>query len=426
MAVSNMNGTRVASQLDTSRSFLGIPLPWAITIMATVLMWVFTTNLYSFGVFFKPMAADMGWSRAVLSGAFSLRMIITAIVTVPMAMLCDRYGPRRVVVPSLIVLGSAVALMGMVNSIWQLYAVQGALIGIAMPGPYVILLTTVGKWHNKRSGLAMGITSGGAALGSIIFPLLSSYLVEAVGWRSGLIALGAIAVAVGLFPAAFLRSPAIGYEGAGGVRADNASGGALDMWRDLPRYMRQPLFLSISIMFFLFGITYNLFIAHFVNYATDVRVTSVVAAAMVSAMGLSSLAGRLASGLLSDNFGVRSSLVLCFGMVAVGIVLLLWNASVGMMWVGAALFGLGQGGELPLVPAVLRERYGKDRLTTMTGVVQTFVMAGGGLGPYFGGAMFDWTGTYSWALAVVSGMAAASLLLAWRLGPAVAPVPKRG
>lgn len=413
-----MNETQSMPQTGARRTILGIPLPWAITILGAVSLCALTSNLFSFGVFFKPIAADLGWSRSAISGALSFRMIVTALLMIPFTVLSDRYGPRLVVVPSVLVLGAAVALTGTVNSLWQLYVVQGVLIGLATGVPNVIVLTTVAKWHTRRSGLALGITSAGGGLGSIVFPLLSNRLIEIVGWRSGLFVLGAVIAIVGVSSSLLLRNPVSWLESGAERKTAGTKGTAFDVWKELPRYTRQPVFLSLAVMFLLFATTFGMLNNHFVNYATDVGVTAAVAAVMVSAMGLASLTGRLSSGLLSDRFGVRNSLVACFAVVVVGIALLTWNASIGIMWVAVAFLGLGQGGELPLVPAIVGERYGKERLTTVTGMVQTFVMVGSALGPYVGGAIFDWTGSYFWALLLLAGMAFTSLILAWRLGSA--------
>ncbi len=393
-------------------------MPWAMTIMAALSMIAFAAIFYSFGVFFKPMANEFDFSRSAVSITVLIRAMTSAVLVLPAGALTDKYGPRWIVVPALLLYGTSFVLTGRIDSLWQLYLVQGLLMGIATAGPWMATITTVGKWHTKKAGLAMGITAVGAALGSVIFPSLSSLLIEAMGWRDAWAVLGIIVVSLGVPTALFLRNP-------GGRRKEpevrSAQGGRTDLlsaWRLFLSYIRQPIFQSITIMFLLFYFSAALIQSHFVNYATDMRIAAVVAAAMASVMGLSSLAGRLTMGALSDIFGVRSSLAICFAVTIMGLALMAWGASMAMIWVAVALYGLGQGGEIPLVPAVVAEHYGKERLSTISGMVAVFTMASTAFGAYSGGAIFDWTGGYFWAFVIMIAMVATSLVMALRLGTA--------
>ncbi len=126
----------------------------------------------------------------------------------------------------------------------------------------------------------------------------------------------------------------------------------------------------------------------------------------------------LSWGGLSDRIGMRNSLVIVFVLTVIGLALLAWGGSTAVMWVAVAVFGLGMGGEMPLVPALVGERYGKERLSTMTGAIFVFALVGTAGGPYFGGAIFDWAGSYFWALAGSAAMVTGSLSITLRLGPA--------
>ncbi len=80
--------------------------------MGAVLLLVTFINIYTYGVFFKPIADQFGWSRGDISGAFSGRMIVGALFVAVAGSWSDRFGPRRVVLPSLVILGVGILLMG--------------------------------------------------------------------------------------------------------------------------------------------------------------------------------------------------------------------------------------------------------------------------------------------------------------------------
>ena len=83
---------------------LGLPFPWAITIMAAICMIAFSAVFYSFGVFFKPMANEFGWSRSAVSITLLIRALTATAFVVPAGVLADRYGPRWFLAGSMLLL----------------------------------------------------------------------------------------------------------------------------------------------------------------------------------------------------------------------------------------------------------------------------------------------------------------------------------
>jgi MFS family permease len=100
-------------------------------------------TLNTFGVFFKPLLADFGWTRATTSGAFSLAMIFNGLLAIVMGRLTDRYGPRIVLTLCGFFLGSGYMLMSRITAIWQLYLFYGVIIGTGMGGSFVPLISIV-------------------------------------------------------------------------------------------------------------------------------------------------------------------------------------------------------------------------------------------------------------------------------------------
>jgi MFS family permease len=392
---------------------IGNFFPWIVVILGAMLL--FSSNAYNqtFGVFFKPITNNFGWTRATMSGAFAIRSLVCAVFVVPMGYWADRYGPRWVLMPCFILLGAGMIAIAKVTTIWQLYLIQGAGIGIGMSGPFVCIMSTVAKWHESRRGLALGIASAGTGLSSIIFPLVATQLIQAKGWQFAIFIIGLIILAIGIPASLIMKDPPNKIKRKLPSN-DKASRGLFDILGLLPQFLKKPAFLSIIIMFMLIGAIGNMLYNHLVNYATDIGITALVAAGMMSAMGVASTIGRLGIGAISDRIGTKRDTAMCCILLAVSCLLLVTKVP-ALMWVAAALFGIGFGGSMPLVPAIMGERVGIEQLSTATGVGSIGIFIGAALGPWLGGFIYDVSGSYLWALLLAAGAGIAALIITIRM-----------
>ena len=147
-----------------------------------------TYNAY--GVFFNPLLAEFGWSRATISGALSLAQLVIGIGAIFLGNLNDRFGPRLLMTSCGILAGLGYFLMSQVNSIWQLYLFHGLIVGIGLSGTDVILLSTTARWFIKRRGMMSGIVKMGTGAGIMILPLVGTWLISGHGWRTSYAIIG--------------------------------------------------------------------------------------------------------------------------------------------------------------------------------------------------------------------------------------------
>ena len=393
-------------------------------LLGTILLLLAYIYNYTFGVFFKPIAEDYGWNRAAVAGAFAIRSLVGAALVVPMGYWADRYGPRRVLLPSFILLGVSMMAVAKVTTIWQFYLIQGAGIGISMSGPFACIIATVAKWHDTRRGLALGIAAAGIGLSSVIFPPVAAYLIQAADWQFATFILGLIILVIGIPASLFIKDPPIAVK----RQLPDTSSGSKSIfaaWGSIPQFLKNPIFLAIIIMFMLTSIASNLLTNHLVNYATDIGITALVAAGMMSVMGLASTIGRLGMGAISDRMGTKKDAAICCLLLAVSFILLISKIP-ALMWVAAALGGIGFGGTVPLAPAFMGERVGIDRLSTATAAATMGLFIGAALGPWLGGLIFDTTGGYLWALLLAMGVSIVALIITLRIPPARREIEEEG
>ena len=129
-------------------------------------------TMYTFGVFFKPLASEFGWTRAATSGAFSLFMVLHGFFYIVTGRLNDTFGPRIVVSGCGLFMWLGYLLMSQTSTIWQLYLFYGVIIAVGMGSGYVPLISTLIRWfvNNKKRGLMIGIAVAGIGVGTMIMP----------------------------------------------------------------------------------------------------------------------------------------------------------------------------------------------------------------------------------------------------------------
>src|ERR687891_1779638 len=153
-----------------------------------------------FGVYIKPMEAELGWSRGALSGAAALSLLLLGAVGPFAGRLADRWGPRRVIVLALLLLGAGSIASAYVQSLWHIYVTAGVLMAVGAGGAALSTgSTVVARWFEQRRGLAMGLAAGGMSAGQLIVIPLATALTLWFGWRSSFLWLG-VGLLVLIFP----------------------------------------------------------------------------------------------------------------------------------------------------------------------------------------------------------------------------------
>ncbi|MBI2853433.1 MAG: MFS transporter [Chloroflexi bacterium] len=407
-----MENSKAGLSVNQEKAVLGIPFRWVIVILGFIILILSNLNVNTFGIFFKPTADQFGWSRGMVSGAYSLRALLMAALVVPMGYLSDRYGPRWVLVACCLFSGTAFVLIGRAASLWQYYLAQGVLMGIGNSGLFVCVAATVGRWHDARRGLALGIMSTGTGISSIVFPLVAANLIQSLGWHWAIAILGAITLAVGIPVSLLFKNP----EERGG-RTVRKSGpySPFEAWRLVPKLLQDPVLIAIVLMLFFFYTAGNLFTSQFVNYVTDTGISALVAATMMSAMGVASATGRLGLGSVSDRIGTKADNVVCCALVAVAFIILPFTHISATMWLAAIAFGVGFGGMAPLIPSLVLERFGTERVAALTGVAMMGNFLGSVAGPWMGGFIFDVFESYLLAFVLSTVFTITALIIALRL-----------
>jgi len=361
---------------------------------------------YTFGIFFKPLSTDFGWTRAMTAGAFSLYMIIHGILGIVAGGFTDRYGPRLVVGICALFLCAGYLLLFRISAIWQLYLFYGLLIGIGMSGAWIPQVTTVTRWFVARQGMVLGIVAAGVGIGQLIFPLLARHIISTADWRMGYFIMGIVAlISIGLASLFLRRNPeqvGLSPYGAKQVKhTDIEKNNASEIILTLPQAAKTSLFWMYGVMYFLFGFGYIIPFVHVVAHATDIGMSPMAAAGILSVIGVSGIIGRLAMGAISDRIGRRMALSICFALVGASILWLLVANKVWMFYLFGAGFGFFYGGATPSLPSLCGELFGLKSLGLIYGTLILFATIGAAISAPLAGHIFDITNSYQ--VAFLSG-----------------------
>lgn len=367
--------------------------------------------MFGYGVFFKVLEDELGWSRTLLSGASSLSIVVMGVFAIAAGRLTDRFGPRWVLSATGLTTGMGYFLMSAMSAPWQLLVCYGLLVGLGFATHDVVTLSTVSAWYPNRRGLVTGIVKTGSACGQILVPILVAWLVIAFGWRHAIASLGAISgVLLIALAQAMHRRPLLETQATDQTQRRPIKNEL--SFSQATRDRKLWTFCGIQFCFLPSVMTIPL---HIVAHATDLGMTTETATLILSVLGAASIVGRLLVGHLIDRFGAK--LVLCGCLAALLTALLVLRLSSSPIWLFpvALIYGVGHGGLFTAISPSVAEYFGMKAHGSIFGTVVFFGTISGSAGPIIAGMLFDRFATYDLAFTILAVLVAAGMLLAWSL-----------
>jgi MFS family permease len=386
---------------------------WIVLACFFILVVAYGTRYYSFGVFFKPMMKEFGWTRATTSMAFTLSTILYGIACPIIGTVVDRFGSRIVIIIGAFLGGAGFASIYFTNSIFQLYIFYSLLMscGIACTA-LVPNNAVIANWFTKKRSTATGIVSAGMAVGAFIFVNLAQWMIQMYGWRLSFVIMGVIVVVTIAPIAAFVirnRPQEMGLLPDGEEKMDVPAPAQTASSKEAPPIVSESTwtlksamgtyaFWCISLSYCFYLLTYGSVMVHTVPHATDVGHTATIAAFALSMLTGCSIIGRLGGGWLGDKIDVKYVMagLMILSSAAVFLFLVLTGIKNAMyLYIFAVLFGIGYGGITPLVAVITAKMFGNKGFGVIYGWVILIGVIGNGVGPAITGYMYDKLGSYT-------------------------------
>ena len=367
------------------------PYAWVVVWATFVCLALIFGVSYSFAAFFESFAADFSAQRAEVSWIFGLSGFVYFVLGAGGGMLADRFGPRIVCSAGMALISLGLLATSWATSLLAVYVSYGLLVGLGIALVYTPSIASVQPWFTTRRGLAGGIASSGVGAGTLLVPVLLAMAIGPMPWREAMRMLALGVLVLGLLAAALLRrAPAVNAPGAAGA----ASGLTLRETLRTPtfRWLYLATVLASPVMFIPF--------AHVSASARDLGLGEAFAVGLVGLIGVGSLTGRFAIGLMADRLGRAQTLVLM--QLSMGASYVMWGIAggEGLLVVFALWFGLSYGSIVSLLPAICMDYFGGRSVASVVGTLYSGAALGNLLGPVLAGAAFDWSGHYFGVMAV--------------------------
>ena len=411
----------ITSQQSQQYQGAKLRLSYGYVILVVVFLIMMATggSLFTFGVFFKPLLSEFGWTRALASGAFSLYMVLHGLLYVVTGRLNDRFGPRAIVSGCGFFLGLGYLLMSQTSTIWHLYLFYGVIIAIGMSGGYVPLVSTVARWFIKRRGLMTGIALAGMGAGTMIIPPVANWLISNYGWRTSYAIMGFVVLVVVTSAAQFLRRASTQRRqlphGDNDVRKKSLNLKARGL--SLQEAVRTRQFWLCCVIFFGVGIFLQAIMVHIIPHAIEVGIPVYEAPNIFISIGGLSIIGRIVMGGTSDKISSRLALIISFVVATAALAWLLVAKEMWMLYLFAAVFGFAYGGFIAVQSPWVAELFGLSSHGTILGVIVFVSTIGGAVGPVAAGGIFDIRGNYDLAFSACTAMSVIGLILTALLTP---------
>ncbi|MBW1766864.1 MAG: MFS transporter [Deltaproteobacteria bacterium] len=372
---------------------------------------------YSFGVFFKPLVAEFGWSRGGISGAYSLNSIIAGFLGIFAGRLADRFGPKIVGITVGCALGCGFILLSMTRDLWYFYTIYCLILSIGIGAPWPCLIPTIARWFRARRGLMIGTVASGIGCGTFVVPPLAVRLISLYNWRVAYIVIGVITIILGVFVSQFLKKDPsmVGQKPYGFDDSDKKKSTQENEGTSFGEAVPTASFALFSIVYFCYGYCLHTIMVHIIPHATDVGIPRAQAAAILALIGGTSIVSRVLVAAASDRVGVKPALTVVFCVLLFSF---LWIQIADTMWMlilFGIFFGISYGGAMSLQALGLAEVFGLKAMGTILGAITFMYTIGAAVGPMITGYIFDVTGRYSIAFWLATCLAILCLVFTWRL-----------
>ncbi len=368
---------------------------WLRLVTALAIGAIGSTGMWSVVVALPAVQAEFGVARADASLPYTLTMIGFGIGGVFMGRLSDRYGilvPVRIGAVALLVGYVAAGLSG---SLWQYALAHGIFIGLGSSAMFAPLMADISHWFRRRRGIAVTVCASGNYLAGTIWPPILQHFISTEGWRATLIGYGIFCFLM-LLPLTLGLARKLPVAGEA-LRPTAASAlAARAPARDLGV---SPLALQMLLV--CAGVACCVAMSmpqvHLVAYCSDLGYGAARGAEMLSVMLGLGIVSRLLSGVICDRIGGVATLLLSSFLQGVALLLYLPFDGLVSLYVVSGLFGLFQGGIVPMYAIVVREYFKPEEAGARVGLVISATLFGMALGGWVSGAIYDATGSYHWA-----------------------------
>ncbi|MDX1995656.1 MAG: MFS transporter [bacterium] len=378
---------------------------------------------YAFSVFLTPMERDLGWTRAELTGGFSLMWLVAGLMAFPVGAWIDQHGSRILMTAGSI--GASILVIGwsQVTTLPAFYLIWMGLGICAAAVLYEPAFAVIAQWFHRRRSTALAIVTFAAGFASTIFLPLSDALLRMFGWRNAVLLLGLFLACMtiplhGLF---LRRRPADLGLLPDGARQSKEAPVTRSIGISFKGALSGRTFWLLTLAFGLISLSAAAIRVHFIPFLIGAGVASSTAAFATGSIGIMQVVGRVIFAPLDHRFSSRSIVIGVFGLQALALSFLLLGQSPLLIGAFILLFGAAQGAVTLARPSILAELYGVAHYGRISSIMALFLTLTSTFAPLGASLLYDGFGTYQpvlWAV-VLLALAGTGVVFLARREPAI-------
>jgi MFS family permease len=379
------NATGVGPGAEIESSQVESRYAWLRLVAALALGTIGSIGMWSFVVALPAVQLAFGIARGDASLPFTLTFMGFGLGGVVMGRLADRFGIVWPAACGALAIGAGYALSGVAANITQFALAQG-LIGLGSSATFGPLMSDISHWFARRRGIAVALASCGNYLAGTLWPPIVQHFIASEGWRATQIAIGVLCV-VTMLPLLLVMRRPTPRSTAHATAAATGFGNSLGVSPN-----------TLMVLLCIAGVGCCVAMAmpqvHIVAYCGDLGYGPARGAEMLAAMMGFGIVSRIASGFIADRIGSLQTLLIGSVLQGVALFLYLWFDGLMSLYVISALFGLFQGGIVPMYAIIVREHFSPAETGIRVGIVLMATLIGMAVGGWLSGVIFDFTGSY--------------------------------
>ena len=376
--------------------------PAAILACGSAVLMLSLGTRQSFGLFLPPMTFDLGWTRETFGFAIALQNLVWGVGQPFAGAIADKFGAARVVVAGGLFYAFGLVLMAYSTSGLAFDVSAGILVGLGLSGSgFGVVMGVVGRAvpAEKRSA-ALGLAGAGGSFGQFVLLPYGQTLIAHFGWLKALLVLAATSLLI--IPLA----TALAGKNTAAHTSDQSLAAAIH------EAATHRGFWYLTASFLVCGFQTIFIMIHLPAYLIDKGLSPTAGMTALALIGFFNIVGSYACGLLGGRYSKKNLLVWIYALRAVAIALFITlPLSTVTIWGFGIVMGATWLGTVPLTNGLVAQIFGVKYLSTLFSVAFLGHQIGSFLGAWYGGYMYDLTGSYTvvWIFCAVLSVVAAAL-----------------
>jgi MFS family permease len=376
----------MAPKDDAARYAPDSPYAWLRLVIALVVGTAACVGTWSVVVVLPSVQQEFGTLRAGASLPYTCVMLGFGFGNIAMGRIADRYGILVPIVLGALLLGFGYMIAGATETLWQ-FALVHLFIGVGGGAGFSPLIADLSHWFRRHRGLAVVFGASGSYLAGVIWPQVITWGLAHHGWRATHIGIGIVVLAVMLPLAGFFRRRPSAASLAAAEAASAGARGDLGLTPNQLQWLLAAAGFSCCVAMAMPQV-------HLVAYCGDLGYGVARGAEMLSLMLGLGIISRIGSGFVADRIGGAATLALGSLMQGLALFLYLWFDGLTSLFIVTGIFGLFQGGIVPMYAVIIREYLPAREAGARIGIVMSATILGMAFGGYVSGAIFDAFASY--------------------------------